>query len=52
MKYNFLREKYESGAIVPVYIHTHEQQADVLTKPPPKALFEKLKTTFGVQQKK
>ena len=48
IRYHFIREKVTSKEIIPSYINTKEQLADILTKPIPKDQFEKLREELGV----
>ena len=41
IKVHLVRDYFEKGEIVVPYISTHEQLADIFTKPLPKATFEK-----------
>ena len=42
VQYHFVREKFEAGDIVPVYVNTKEQQADIFTKALPRNRFQDL----------
>lgn len=48
IKYHFVREKFEDGEILPTYVNTSQQVADILTKPLPRVTFEKLRDLLGV----
>lgn len=48
VQYHFVRDKYEAGDIVPVYVNTREQQADIFTKPLPKRRFQELCKKLGI----
>lgn len=48
VKYNFVKHKVQSGEIVIEYIPTHEQLADVFTKPLSKDSFQFLLRNIGV----
>ena len=49
IRYHFVREGVQNGAIVLKYIATDEMIADMLTKPLPKHRFEKLVTELGMK---
>ena len=48
LKLYFLREVQKEGEIQLVYCKTESQNADILTKPLPKARYEFLRQRFGV----
>lgn len=48
IQYHFVREKYEDGHIVPIYVNTLEQQADILTKALPRNRFQELRRKLGI----
>lgn len=48
VQYHFIREKYEDKTIDVRYIPSEDQLADTLTKPLPRAQFEKLRSKIGV----
>lgn len=49
IRYHFVRERVQDGAITLKYIGTDEMVADILTKPLPKHRFEKLVTKLGMK---
>lgn len=48
IKYKFVKEKYENKEIVLNYISSHEQSADIFTKPLPKCKFQYLRSKLGI----
>lgn len=48
IKYHFIREKYNNGDINVIYVSTHNQLADLFTKPLPKEKFENLLANMGL----
>ena len=48
LQYHFVREAIEEGVIRLEYKPTNEMVADILTKMPPRAVFEKLQDLMGV----
>jgi hypothetical protein len=52
IKYHFIRDVVEKGAMKLHYVDTNEQVADVLTKPPSKVKFEYLRDKLGLVPRK
>lgn len=48
VRYHFIREKYNSGDIVPMYVQTNNQEADIFTKGLSKKVFETLRQKIGM----
>ena len=48
IKYHFVREKYESGEILPQYVNTNDQLADLFTKSLPRATLEQLRAKLNI----
>jgi hypothetical protein len=46
--YNFLRDNIEKGKIAMIHVPTHDQLADILTKPLDQAIFTRLRGELGV----
>jgi len=49
IRYHFIREGVQDGAIILKYVATGEMIADILTKPLPKCTFEKLVIKLGMK---
>lgn len=49
IKYHFVREKYETGLILPKYVPTKQQEADLFTKALPSSRFKELCNLLGVK---
>jgi hypothetical protein len=49
VRHHFIREKVANGTILPEYIPTDNQPADILMKPLPALKFEKFWSLLGVQ---
>jgi hypothetical protein len=49
VRYNFVREKFEEGAITVDFTPSELQQADILTKPLPKPVFQRLLNLSNIQ---
>ena len=49
IRYHFVREGVQDGAIILKYVATGEMIADILTKPLPKHPFEKLVIQLGMK---
>jgi hypothetical protein len=50
IKYHFIRDMVQKGAVKLQYISTDEQIADILTKPLSKVKFEYFRDKLGVMQ--
>ncbi|KAL0718068.1 hypothetical protein Bca4012_067390 [Brassica carinata] len=50
LDYHFIRDNVNSGALRVTHVSTHDQLADALTKPLPRARFIELATKIGVRQ--
>jgi hypothetical protein len=48
VRYHFIREKHNSGEISLSYIRTHNNLADIFTKPLPRPIFSPLRRKLGV----
>jgi hypothetical protein len=48
VRYHFLRDNVEKGKIALIHVHTHEQLADIFTKPLDQATFTRLRGELGV----
>jgi hypothetical protein len=48
VRYHFLRDNVEKGAIVLSHVPTQDQLADIFTKPLDKATFVRLRGALGV----
>lgn len=46
--YHYIRDKFNEGQLNLKYIPSHEQLADILTKPFPKERFEYLRNMMGI----
>ena len=49
IRYHFVREGVQDGAIILKYVATGEMMADILTKLLPKCIFEKLVIELGMK---
>jgi hypothetical protein len=49
IKYHYIRENVHDQTVHLLYIHTNEQQADILTKNLPRVKFEELRSLIGLQ---
>ena len=49
IKYHYVRENVKDQTVHLLYIHTNEQQADILTKNLPRVKFEELRSLIGIQ---
>ena len=47
-RFHFIREKYESGELIPEYVKSSEQLADVMTKALPRPTLEYLRNKMGI----
>ena len=47
-RYHFIRESWENGEIMPDFVGTEGQLADILTKALPRSRFEELRTKLGM----
>lgn len=52
IKYHFVREKYEEGIIVPLFVDTNNQEADLLTKPLTSSKFNRNVMLLGLSKGK
>jgi hypothetical protein len=43
IRWHYIRERFEEGDIVPIFIPTDEQLADIMTKIMPKTVLERLR---------
>ena len=50
IRYHFIRDMMQKGAIELQYILTDDQTADVLTKPLPRVKFEYFRERLGVEE--
>jgi hypothetical protein len=48
IRYHYLKENVQNLSIQPLYIHTHNQLADVMTKPLPTEKFQVFRMLLGV----
>ena len=48
VRYHFIREKFEKGDIVPEYVESENQEADIFTRNLPKAKFEYIRRKIGI----
>jgi hypothetical protein len=48
MRYHFLRDNIEKGKIALIHVPTHDQLADIFTKPLDQATFTRLRGELGV----
>lgn len=48
VRYHFIRERYEDGFFDLKYVNTHEQLADIFTKPLPRIQFELLRSKLNI----
>ena len=48
IKLHYLRDMLNKGNVKLEYCHTSNQIADIMTKPLPRPLFEKLRTQLGI----
>ncbi|WVZ76853.1 hypothetical protein U9M48_024780, partial [Paspalum notatum var. saurae] len=49
-RYHFIRESWENGEIMPDFVGTEGQLADILTKALPRSSFEELRTKLGLHE--
>lgn len=49
VKYYFIREKFENGKVVPSYVSTKEQEADILAKPLRRTQTEELRGRLEIK---
>lgn len=49
IKFHFIREQFEKGVILPQYVNTASQEADIFTKALSKIVFEKLRDKICVE---
>jgi hypothetical protein len=47
VRYHFLRDNVEKGKITLIYVPTHDQLADIFTKPLDQATFTRLRGELG-----
>ena len=50
IRYHFIRDMVQKGAVELQYIPTDDQTADVLTKPIPRVIFEYFRGRLGVEE--
>lgn len=48
VRYHFIREKFENNLFDLIYVGTHNQLADIFTKPLPRVQFELLRQKLGI----